>query len=111
MNDLLIQQVVKLYTEAARQIYGSILHEVILFGSCARGDYDSESDIDLMVLLNATPEEIPALRQKMRTTANALDLEYDCVISATFQSRQVFEQYKPASMFYQNIEREGQLVG
>ncbi len=111
MNDSLIQQIVGKYAAAAQQMFGTKLSAVILFGSCARGDYDSESDIDLLVLLDVAPEELPVMRKKMRPVANALDLEYDCVVSATFQSRQVFEEYKPASVFYQNVEREGLKIG
>lgn len=111
MTENMIQVVVKKYAEAAQQIFGSQLYAVILFGSCARGDYDSESDIDLLVLLHATPEEIPALRKKMRPVADKLDLEYDCVISAVFQSKQLFDEHKPASVFYQNVEREGLRIG
>lgn len=111
MTDDMIRTVVEQYAAAAQQIYGSLLYAVILFGSCARGDYDSESDIDLLVLLHAAPEEIPDMRKKMRPVADKLDLEYDCVISATFQSKQQFDAYKPASVFYQTVEREGLRIG
>ncbi len=111
MDDRLIKQVVEEYVSAAQQIYGSMLHAVILFGSCARGDYEIDSDIDLMVLLNVPPEEIPAMRKKMRPVANKLDLKYDCVVSATFQSSTFFESHKQVSVFYQNVEREGLRVG
>lgn len=106
-----IMGIVSLYAEEARKIYGNTLKSIILFGSCARGDFDDESDIDLMVLLDVLPERIPYERKKMRKTASSLDLEYDCVISAAFQSYQLFEEYKSASMFYANIEKEGLKVG
>ncbi|MBQ3509666.1 MAG: nucleotidyltransferase domain-containing protein [Peptococcaceae bacterium] len=111
MTDEMIRMVVKKYADAAQQILGSQLYAVILFGSCARGDYDSESDIDLLVLLHAAPEEIPVLRRKMRPVADSLDLEYDCVISTVFQSKQVFDTHKPVSVFYQTVEREGKRIG
>ncbi len=111
MNDSLIKQVVDEYVSAARSVYGSLLYAVILFGSCARGDYENDSDIDLMVLLNVTPEEIPNMRKLMRPIADRLDLNYDCVVSATFQSSAFFETHKQASGFYQNVDREGLRVG
>ncbi len=111
MNDTLIKQVVDEYVSAAQKVYGSLLYAVILFGSCARGDYEKDSDIDLMVLLNVAPEEIPEMRRLMRPIANQLDLKYDCVVSATFQSSTFFEAHKQASVFYQNVDREGLRVG
>ena len=47
----------------------------------------------------------------MRKTADRLDLEYDCVISAAFQSYDAFEAYRGASVFYANVEKEGLKVG
>ena len=91
--------------------FGSSLKAVILYGSCARGDFDNESDIDIMVLLDVTPNVIPLARKRMRPLANQLDLEYDCVISATFQSYDTFEYYKDASAFYHNVESEGIVIG
>lgn len=106
-----IMEIVNAYVSDAYMIYGSKLKSVILFGSCARGDFDEESDIDLMVLLDVPPLQIPAERKKMRKTADRLDLEYDCVISAAFQSYDEFETYRDASMFYTTVMKEGLKVG
>ena len=106
-----IMEIVNAYVNDARIIFGAKLKSVILFGSCARGDYDDESDIDLMILLDVPPQQIPSERRKMRRTANRLDLEYDCVISAAFQSYDSFEAYREASVFYSNISKEGLKVG
>lgn len=106
-----IMEIVNAYVNDAHAVFESKLKSVILFGSCARGDYDDESDIDLLVLLDVPSEQIPYERRKMRKTANRLDLEYDCVISATFQSYDAFETYREASMFYSNVSKEGLKVG
>ncbi|HCT92247.1 MAG TPA: hypothetical protein DF613_12845 [Lachnospiraceae bacterium] len=33
------------------------LCHVILYGSCARGDFSNDSDIDILILLNMPPED------------------------------------------------------
>lgn len=106
-----IMEIVNAYVNDARIIFGAKLKSVILFGSCARGDYDDESDIDLMILLDVPPQQIPSERKKLRRTADRLDLEYDCVISAAFQSYDVFKTYQEVSVFYSNISKEGLKVG
>ena len=106
-----LRKVVNDYVQAAHHVYGAKLKSVILFGSYARGDFDGESDIDLMVLLDVPPAQISSERRKMRKTADRLDLEYDCVISAAFQSYDAFEAYRGASVFYANVEKEGLRVG
>lgn len=40
------------FAEETKKIYGINLRDVILYGSCARGDFASDSDIDIMVLLD-----------------------------------------------------------
>ena len=37
--------------------YGDRLQKVILFGSCARGDFHDESDIEIMPLLRDNPTQ------------------------------------------------------
>ncbi len=106
-----IQDVIKQYTLEVKRQFGSSLKAVILFGSCAREDYDDESDIDLLVLLDITPDKLPEARNKMRPFADKLDLQYDVVISAVFQSYDIFNKYKEASGFYKNIEKEGLVIG
>lgn len=113
-NDMInipIREIVSKYSVEARRIFGNKLKAVILYGSYARGDFDSESDIDIMVLLDIPREQLADARKSMRSAANALDMEYDCVISSTFQSYDIFEDYKTASPFYQNVEKDGVLVG
>lgn len=99
------------YAMEAKRIFGDRLKSVILYGSYARGDFEFDSDIDIMVLLDMPREELTEARKKMRATADALDMEYDCVISSVFQSHDIFEDYKSASPFYQNVERDGVVYG
>ena len=111
VNSIPVNKVVQNYSMEAKRIFGNKLKAIILFGSYARGDFEPDSDIDIMVLLDIPVEQLPEARKKMRVTANALDMEYDCVISSIFQSYDVFEDYKTASPFYQNIEKDGVLIG
>lgn len=111
MDKNIIQEVVNQYTLEAKRQFGPLLKAIILFGSCAREDYDNESDIDILVLLDIAPEELPKARSLMRKKANKLDLQYDVIISAVFQTYDIFNEYKEASGFYKEIEREGLYVG
>jgi tRNA nucleotidyltransferase (CCA-adding enzyme) len=38
--------------ERVRPVFGDKLKKVVLFGSYARGDYDAESDVDVMLMVN-----------------------------------------------------------
>ena len=107
MTEDIISEVVEIFAEEAAGIYGSSLRAVILYGSCARGDYEHDSDIDILILLDAAPEEICNERVKINGITDRLELEYDVVLAPVVQSLEVYERYLPASAFYQNVEREG----
>ena len=102
-----IQAVVSRFAAEARQVYGPSLQEVILYGSCARGDFTPDSDIDILVLLDVPQQHINAERKKIVDVSDQLDLDYDVVLAPVFQSKQTFDRYLPASRFYQNVRAEG----
>ena len=107
MTEAKIRKVVEEFAAATKKIYGSKLISIILYGSCARGDFKTDSDIDLMVLLNVPKEEINAERKRIYDISDKLDLDYDVVLTPVFQSYPLFQKYMSASVFYQNVQREG----
>ena len=80
---------------------------IILYGSCVRGDFKIDSDIDILVLLNVESEEISAERKRILDVTDRLDLDYDVVLAPVFQSFQIFEKYRNVSVFYQTVQKEG----
>ena len=58
MTGEMIDKALKDMAVEARNLYGDKLKEVILFGSCARGDFESDSDVDIMILVDVKDNEI-----------------------------------------------------
>lgn len=102
-----IEEVVRLFAAEAREIYGNKLNRIILYGSCARGDFEADSDIDLLILLDVDQKQLTFERSKITDLSDRLDLDYDVVLAPVFQNVQMFDQYSPVSVFYQNIRKEG----
>lgn len=69
-----IEPIVREFKAALQTLYGDRLNGVVLFGSYARGDYDEESDIDLMVLLN--DEQVNTYTKIFQIC----DLTMDCIL-------------------------------
>ena len=107
MVDNKIHEIVSIFADEAKTIYGNKLKEIILYGSCARGDNNNDSDIDILLLLSVSPEEIGAERNKIFDMADKIDLKYDVVLAPVFQSVEIYNKYMPVSAFYQNIAKEG----
>lgn len=102
-----MQQAVNEFAEEAKRIYGAKLKEIILYGSCARGDFTPESDIDLMILLDVPGEEINFERRRIYDISDRLDRYYNVVLTPVFQNYEVYRKYMDASVFFQNVQREG----
>jgi len=94
------------YTEL-RRVFGEKLDSVILYGSYAGGDYDSESDIDVMALVDLEKSELAKYRRTVSDFANDIDLKYDVLLSVKLQDKFTFEKYENALPYYMNIAREG----
>lgn len=100
----------KILSEVRREserIFGDKLVDVILYGSYARGDYDDESDIDVMVRVDIPQIEFDGKEYELDKLSNKLDLEYDVFISIHVQDNFRFERYKNVLPFYQNVIQEG----
>lgn len=80
---------------------------VILYGSYARGDFDKESDIDIMVLADIPQSETFKYKRIFTHLTSELGLEYDIVITVTLQDSKIFHQYLNAVPYYKNVYEEG----
>ena len=96
-------------TNASQNMFGDKLNKVILYGSYARGDYNHESDIDVMVLVDVPAEELIPYRRQMSKISSRLSLEAeDCVtISIAMKDNETFSRYKDVLPFYKNVLKDG----
>ena len=93
-----------------RDIFGDKLDSVILYGSYARGDYDDESDVDVMAKLYLTAEEIRAFRPRVSELAFDIGLKYDILLSIKLQDKAMFDEYFDAMPFFRNVAKDGVLI-
>ena len=81
--------------------------EAILFGSYARGDADSGSDIDVLLLVDASRQDISNRNWQVGDLAAELLLNYGVVVSPIVENREYFMRNLELFPFYRSVEREG----
>ena len=102
-----IQPLISQLKELVSNHYKDRLKYMILYGSYARGTFNPESDIDIMLVLNdmqSAYKEIDTLTE-LKTD---LMLENEIFISTNPTSTEQFENSK--QLLYKNIKREGILL-
>lgn len=90
-----------------RQLLKDNIYQIILYGSCARGDFNSESDIDVMIIMNCQKEEVSRHRKQVSKIASRIGLKNDIEISLLLRDKETFEKGGDILPFYKNIQREG----
>ncbi len=102
-----LNNIVHMVADGAKQLLGDRLNAVLLYGSYARGDYDEESDIDMMILIDCPAEEMKQYRNPFIKLASRLSLDFSVEVSVTLTDTETFTKYKNYLPFYRNVEREG----
>jgi predicted nucleotidyltransferase len=102
-----IQSLLKKLKSGLKQIYGGQFKKAYLFGSYARGDYDSDSDIDVLIVLSDFQKYGEELRRTSELIGN-LSLDYETTVSVVFSREQEWKMDKLPLLL--NIRAEGVAV-
>ncbi len=104
---VVVEHLLNEYVHALQKIYGAYLQSVILYGSYARGDFTKESDVDIMILLNISDEEIKAYRHQLSDKTYDFNMDFDMDIRPIAKSTEHFMKWVDNYPFYANVNREG----
>lgn len=92
-------------------IYGTNVVTIVLYGSYARGDFDEESDIDIVAIVKGKRAELQQKLKQIWDLSADLGLENDVVVSPMVIPYDEFMKYKESLPYYRNIEKEGRKIG
>lgn len=91
-----------------RELFGEKVLKIILFGSYARGDYDEESDVDIMVVVD--DEDLNYYKEKRIELVNYFLDKEEILLSVIIEQAKFVERYKNHSPFLINVIREGNII-
>ncbi len=102
-----LQVITKRIIEEAFNLLADKIYKIILYGSYARGDFTPESDVDVIILLNCSKDEVRLYRKQVSRLSSRIGLQNDVEISILLRDRASYEEGMKVLPFYRNINQEG----
>ena len=107
LQDEKLKKILMELAEMLQEVYRDKLKEVILYGSVARGTATDDSDVDIMVLVDGTDQELRAFEDRLSDVSTDISIKYFKVFSIIDVSYQEYMNWIKVSPFYRNVSEEG----
>lgn len=107
-----INNIIKEFVDGVNKILEDRVKKVILYGSYARGDFNNDSDIDIMILTDLTDDELTKYRSEISDLAYEIEFDnnFDITLSPLIKNMDRFNYWLEALPFYMNVQKEGVIL-
>ena len=104
-----VEQIIEEFTIKTKKILGNHLKQIILYGSYARGDFNENSDIDIMILIDTKDRELENYYEKIIELAYNIESKnnFKIHLSPLVKNIDKFNYWLDTIPFYMNVEKEG----
>ena len=83
------------------------LRRIILYGSCARGDFKEDSDIDIALLTGCGRMDAKKYDDKLMDVVTDIAMDTGAIVQYVCIPEDEFEEKKSWYGYFRNINREG----
>lgn len=105
-----VSSIIYNFSREVKRLLGEKLTKVIVYGSYARGDYRDNSDVDIMILVKMTDEEIRTVKNDIYDLAFEVEMNTGIEISPVIKNEKQYEYWVDTLPFYRNVRDEGIVV-
>ena len=91
--------------DGLRNIFEQNISQIILYGSVARHEETSESDIDIAIIIEEAP--VSDIRDRFIEWNSEMDIKYNRVFSIIDIAKAQMDKWGNVLPFYKNIKEEG----
>ena len=102
-----VSSIVYKFLQDLKRILGEKLAKVIVYGSYARGDYRDNSDVDIMILVKMSDEEIRTVKNDIYDLAFDVEMSTGIELSPVIKNEEQYEYWVDTLPFYRNVRDEG----
>lgn len=110
LNDDIINKIKLEVPGMVRELMKEDLIEIVLYGSCARGDYTEDSDIDIALITKSDRVEAQRYTGELAVIATEFAMRYFVVVNFVCLPYKEFVEKKVWYAYFRNIEREGEVL-
>ena len=110
LNDEIIRSVKKEMVPRVCELMQSDLVEIILYGSCARGDYTDDSDIDIALLTRCDRADAKRYSGGLAEIATELAMKYFAVVNFVCLPYDEYILKNEWYDYFHSIKEEGEVL-
>lgn len=96
--------------DMASELMKEDLVEAVLYGSCVRGDYTEDSDIDIALLTRCDRMAVKKYTDGLARIATELAMKYFAVVNFVCLPYEEFTDRKSWYGYFRSIDREGEVL-
>ncbi len=101
-----VDELLDALTDGVREILGDQLVGMYLFGSATSGDFDRESDVDVVVVTGGRiPDDVFASLQAMHRRIAAIDSRYATQLEVSYIPGGAIRRYVPPDVLHPRLDR------
>ena len=105
-----VSSIVYRFSQEVKRMLGESLRRIIVYGSYARGDYRENSDVDIMILVKMSDEEIRAVKNNIYDLAFDVEMNTGIQLSPIIKNEAQYEYWVDTLPFYRNVRDEGVII-
>ena len=109
MNNEIIEKSLMMMKDNALRELSNKIAQIYLYGSCARGDYDDNSDIDVLIVVDCAENQLAQYTDKLLDISAQISLDNDVVLSVQTSAKNEWLKNQTLSLYYKNILQEGKV--
>lgn len=110
LSDIVIDKVKNESVPLICETMGRDVKKIILYGSCSRGDFSDDSDIDIALLTSCNRMEAKKYNDSLSEIATEFAKKYLAIVNFVCLPEKEFEEKKGWYPYFRNIEREGEIL-
>ena len=100
----------RVFTERAARILKNHIKKIIMYGSCARGDFDSDSDVDIAIITDIDRKAVKKYDSELMDAVTDIAMNSDAVVEYICLQVDEYNDKKGWYGYFKNIETDGRVL-